>query len=523
MVNTVWETLWNLSNVSRDKKTANKIPTPQDDTALLDASAAISSKLEITQVAKETGRQICRFLRTDFCRVSSWDPETAQLIPWEDHNWEKVKDWRWWKEPRDPYAFPLFKQVLKTGTPAQVQLSDPGIPAPERDFLSQLEAKSLLLLPLVSHEMTVGLIDIYDLANQRTFSEYEIRGAQLLAHNGSIAMERARLLKDTERRAAELEALRQASLSLTSSLELPTVLNAILGATLSLMEDELDTHIFLYDGKRLTFGAAMWADGRQSEPWAEPREDGLTYSVAREAQMIVVPDMKTHPLFVNAPPQWNGAIIGIPLVYRDSVVGVMNIAYQNPREFEKDELSIINLLADQAAIAIVNANLHRTVRQQALTDELTQLPNRRAFNQHLEDEVRRSRRYKRHFTLMMMDLDGFKRVNDTFGHPVGDRTLARLSTCLQDAVRDTDFLARFGGDEFVLLLPETGVESAKPIANKLTHAVETCSVNLGDKIDLCLSLSIGIAGFPQNAEDGVALIKAADDALYKVKSERLKR
>ena len=166
--------------------------------------------------------------------------------------------------------------------------------------------------------------------------------------------------------AAELEAVRQVSSSLTASLELPAVLEAILKIVFQLMKGVKNIHVFLYDaeGDRLAFGAAVQADGRNAGPVSEPRPHGLTYTAARSGETIAAGDTKTHPLFVDAPHHWAGAIVGLPLKIGQRVVGVMNVAYPRPRAFSQSELSILRLLADQAAIAIENARLYQFEREQ---------------------------------------------------------------------------------------------------------------------------------------------------------------
>ncbi|MGD8398323.1 MAG: GAF domain-containing protein, partial [Anaerolineae bacterium] len=167
-------------------------------------------------------------------------------------------------------------------------------------------------------------------------------------------------------RVAELEAIRQASLSLTSSLRLPQVLESILQTTLDLLPVAKNTHIFLHEDGKLRFGAARWADGRTGTPWATPRSHGLTHTVARSGDLLVVPDMQAHPLFEDAPAEWQGAIIGLPLKISQRVVGVMSIAYQEGHAISEAELRALGLLADQAALAVENARLFAAERQTRL-------------------------------------------------------------------------------------------------------------------------------------------------------------
>ena len=314
-----------------------------------------------------------------------------------------------------------------------------------------------------------------------------------------------------------LEVLRQASLHITSSLDLQEVLYALLESAFKLLGDTRNANIFFYENDRLLFGAAIWEGGRLDTPFAEPRQDGLTYTVARGGENVAVEDMSVHALFQTTPKEWNGAIIGLPLKYGGKVLGVMNISWPHPRRFDEEELHAIALLADQAAIAIENARLHRVVRAESLTDALTGLPNRRAFDARLAEEVRRSTRYGHTFELLIIDLDRFKRINDTHGHVAGDRALTNIAGCLRSAVRDTDFLARYGGDEFVLILPETKIGDEEIITKKLRTAAEECWFDLpGMKTD-AITLSIGAAYFPDDAREPEELIHEADKDLYERK------
>jgi signal transduction histidine kinase/PAS domain-containing protein len=186
----------------------------------------------------------------------------------------------------------------------------------------------------------------------------------------------------------QLETLRQASLHVTSSLALQPVLDAILEHTLELIPAD-DAHIFLYDGETLSFGAVRWADGRQSEPFAQPRQNGLTYRVARSGKQVVISNSKDHPMFEGM--GWDGSITGIPLNIEGMTVGVMNIAFTTPHTFDQNELRILGLLADQAAVAIYNARLHEQVMQDAAALE-TRVQERTLELREAQDQLIRKER-----------------------------------------------------------------------------------------------------------------------------------
>ncbi|MBU0512806.1 MAG: GAF domain-containing protein, partial [Chloroflexi bacterium] len=240
--------------------------------------------------------------------------------------------------------------------------------------------RSWMGIPMLIHGCMTGALMI-DSAQQDRFGETEIQLAQIMAQQTAQAIENARLYRESQQEIAErkrvekalqqhtdqLEALRQASLSLTSNLALQPVLDAILKHALQLVTAD-DVHIFLYDGEKISFGSVYWVDGRQQEPFAEPRQNGLTYTVARSGERVVIPDMSAHPIFQSWPLE--GAIVGLPLRHGEQVLGVMNVALDQPHEFTEGELRILELLADQAAVAIDNARLHEQVQLHA--EELEQ-------------------------------------------------------------------------------------------------------------------------------------------------------
>ena len=514
-----------FEDIGLSQNKSPKNPSLGGASELLDAVAAISSQLEVRAVAQEAAKQIAQFSNADVTAISRWDEEMGVVVLWAEY---KRGHGTLSPVPYLPYEtseYPSTEKVLKSSLPLQIQADDPKADEIERLTMEGLKAKSLLMLPLFAQEQVIGLIEIFETKKSRVFTQDEIANVQVLAKHAGISLDRAVLLAETRQHAAELEALRKASLNLTASLEWENVLYAILESALHLSQDALDAHIFLFDEGKLTFGAALWANGSRGKSFAEPREDGLTYNVARSGDVIVVSDFSKHPLFeekAKGPNGWKGAIIGLPLKVHKRVVGVMNMAYRKPQEFSEETLRSLGLLADQAALAIVNVRLHNFVRQQARTDPLTGLANRRAFDERLDEEIRRSSRYEHPFSLFMMDLDGFKRINDTYGHPTGDQTLRTLGECFSKNVRDTDFIARYGGDEFVMILPETEKTHAEKIARKLIQTVDNYPFSWKSEKDaLSLTLTIGIACFPSNADTAKGVIAFADQQLYREKEEKI--
>lgn len=414
----------------------------------------------------------------------------------------------------EPGEVTFTQSVLNRGEPLAID-DVMNTPYVSRRIAERLPAKSMLCLPMLEGGRRLGAA-LISFTQFHIFSRDEIeRGAQATAQI-ALAISRAQLFAAEQHRATELEALRQASLSLTASLELPAVLDAILANILQLMPDAEDAHIYLYDKDQLTFGGAHWRDGKKGVEWSTPRQDGLTFTVARTGEQIIVPNMRLHPLFVNTPSNWQGAIVGLPLKFGERVVGVMTIALEEPHYFLETELRVLRLLADQAAVGIENARLYDQVQRLAVTDPLTGCYNRRGFTQIANAELARASRFDHSVSMLMIDIDHFKLVNDAHGHAMGDRILIALVECCRRSLRSVDIIGRHGGEEFVVLLPETDSNLASMIAERLRAAVEKIIVTVDGK-DIRISISVGVASMDPRTSNLDLLIAHADQAQYRAK------
>lgn len=201
--------------------------------------------------------------------------------------------------------------------------------------------------------------------------------------------------------------------------------------------------------------------------------------------------------------------------------GAMNggllVLYPPPSGFDDDDVQLAEWLAGRASIALQNAHLHRVTRQLASTDELTQLANRRQFDEALGAEVARAERFRDQVAIVVADLDNFKTVNDRFGHDVGDLVLRAFASSIRANVRDIDLPARYGGEEFTVLLPSTDSEGGRQLAERLRVAAAELVVDAGNGREVRVTSSFGVASFPEEPT-AAALLRAADRALYRAKT-----
>jgi diguanylate cyclase (GGDEF)-like protein len=240
--------------------------------------------------------------------------------------------------------------------------------------------------------------------------------------------------------------------------------------------------------------------------------------VAQTGQAALVPDVSAEPRFVEG--AWfgreRGSFIGVPLRTKGGeILGVLNAHRPDPREFTGGDLDLFQGVANQVAAALENAQLYQRTKELSSRDDLTGLFNRRAFFENLEQEVQRARRYRRSFSVLMLDLDHFKTYNDTHGHLKGDEVLREVARLLLGNTRRADVVARYGGEEFVVILPEIGQQGGAVAAEKIRAAVEQTpfhgrSKQPGGR----LTVTLGLATFPADSEEGLELVDLADRAMY---------
>ncbi|MBA3533806.1 MAG: GAF domain-containing protein, partial [Ardenticatenales bacterium] len=326
---------------------------------LRDVSEAINSSLEREQVLRLILEQLARVVEYDSASLMLRSGDTLEIVAHRS-----IRPTSGPFLPVHIESLPHVHEAMEMQSPVIISdtLTYPGWQhRPEYSYI-----RCWLGVPLVAQERVIGLLNL-NKGEPGFYSERDAEFTMAFVSQATIAIENARLFEAVNQLATDLDTVLHASLSLTSSLELTEVLKMIVNSAFGLLNKPEDVHIFLYEGGRLVFGTAITSEGHHNQPYSEPRQDGLTYTVARTGQPIIVPNFKTHPLFANAPADWNGSIVGLPLKIGSRVVGVVNFAYTQPRDFTEADLRVLRLLADQAAIAIENARLygesHRQVEE----------------------------------------------------------------------------------------------------------------------------------------------------------------
>ncbi|MCX7779696.1 MAG: sensor domain-containing diguanylate cyclase [Negativicutes bacterium] len=245
---------------------------------------------------------------------------------------------------------------------------------------------------------------------------------------------------------------------------------------------------------------------------------GVIGYACRLRELVYVPDVTCAPRYIPGTSQ-GASEVAVPLIVNDRVIGVMDVETPAGKIMNKYDLDLLRSLASQIALTIAHATHVADVQMQAVTDSLTGLSNYRYFRSALDMEVKRALRYERPLALLMIDIDNYKRYNDTYGHRMGDEVLRSVATVIRDSVRDVDIVARYGGEEFVVLCPETTLGEARIIAERIRFNVEKYPFpNKQTQPGGTLTVSVGVAEYPSDASTAEELIDHADKALYAAKS-----
>lgn len=327
-------------------------------------------------------------------------------------------------------------------------------------------------------------------------------------HTSSLRMALTLTTKLTTlmQRQNELEmAINRISSAISSTLELDSILQSAVEEVGSALKARRAALVLWQEGTGLPEGMSVY----------ERPEELLPASSAENVQGARPAEGNDHSSEISNDLVATPGPLEIPITYRNSVIGVLVVEDDAPgRIWEDEEMLMVQTASDQLAVAISHARLFRQVQTQAMTDALTGLYNHRYFQERLEREVKLADRNNENVSLILLDLDHLKRINDTLGHRTGDSALRHVACIMQTTVREVDICARYGGEEFVIVLPQCGREDAISVAERLREAIASSPVERIGQV----TASIGVATYPLSAKSKEGLVEMADRAMYLAKA-----
>jgi len=386
--------------------------------------------------------------------------------------------------------------------------------------------KSHLWVPLVMRDEVIGFLTLGHFS-AAAFDEGALFFLREIASHAAVCIHTCQLYLRRQKEKEDLDKTIQ-NLSLLYSIgkamnyisDLKKLLQYILGQAIEIAGAEKGS-LMLYDieSDRLNIRVLAGLEDTEYQDRVNNNEiicrsfkpgEGIAGRVFLTAKPIVVNNIHDESLFIASDSSFVRSIACIPMVVYSDAIGVINVTNKTDgRLFSDEDVEMLRAVADQAAVAVNKAQLW----DMAVTDSLTGLFVRRYFLRRLQEEIIRAERYNKMVSIVMADLDHFKRINDRYGHAVGDKVLKSLGGFFQKSIRDVDTIARYGGEEFVVLLPDAGKEAALSLAERLRESLSRLQFEDLDPI----TMSLGVATYPEDGTDIEELIKKADAAMYAAK------
>ena len=467
---------------------------------LYDASQAVISTFDLDEVLARILSILEQYFHLKHIAILLLDSESKQL---------RVRSHTGWNEPSLRTLLTLGTGLIGTAAQNKRLLYVPDVSSDTRYIKTIETTKSELAVPLVVREEVVGVLDCQS-EQSNFFDPDTIDLLRIFSTQASVAIQNARLYSLEQRKAAQLEAINHIARQTTAVLDINELLGKVSSFVLqafpvdhvAIYLKEADHFVFLEHRGRLT---PIEAEGSSF-----PTNAGLSGRAVATEKAVLVNDVHSTKDYIPAFKETRSELC-LPLQSFGETMGVLCLESVNTNAFDPADLPALESVADICANAIQNARYVQRVRHMAYVDGLTGIYNRRFFETRIEEEIERAKRYQGAMSVIMFDIDHFKRLNDEFGHLLGDDVLRQVSNIFSQNLRKADIACRFGGEEFAIIVPETTGEDAFAVADKLRKVIGQTPF---PGVPRSVTVTAGVASFPANGTSRDELVKAADEALY---------
>ncbi|MBN1439701.1 MAG: diguanylate cyclase [Anaerolineales bacterium] len=488
---------------------------------IVDMARVVTSTLDLEELLQQIAVLLVWTARMDACVISSVDAEHSQVRTLAAYSAFGERADREFGAGYSLADSPVTAQVLKGSDPMLVRIDDPQTHPSEAAVLRKLHYGAVLMIPLWAGGKALGLLRLFSRQNDRSFSALELQRLRVPAEQAALALVNARLYESEHQQRILAETLRDIGLILSGSLRAGTILETLLEQIGRVVPFD-SANVMLLQGDRVRvashrgyerFGLTEWIS-RLDLPIE--RLTGI-HHMAQSRHPHFVPDVQADSTWQSIGPTWHvGSWVGAPLVTGEQLLGFLSMDKAERGYYSADHAGRLESLAGHAALALLNALTFGEVEQASITDFVTGTYNRRYFHEQLQLEIDRARRIGYPVSLLIFDIDHFKQVNDTYGHPAGDRVLQMVARRIKDELRAVDILARYGGEEFAVILPGTPGSSLAGVGERLRQAIAMPPFTVEER-SIAITVSAGGATFPDDANDGHRLVDEADRWLYDAK------
>jgi diguanylate cyclase (GGDEF)-like protein len=381
--------------------------------------------------------------------------------------------------------------------------------------------RTCISVPLRGKGGVIGVIELFA-ASPTYFTGEDIESLQVAADQMAMGIENTRLYQGAKERLEQASIFRDfAEVAMIISTE-EEIISAAIKALGKLFSCDYGI-IFLYDPPTDSLHpTATWGIKARSPENTDSYEDAAKRCLAlRRGKLFSVRESDKGLSCGYRIPFLEGkaqSYLCAPIMALGEIIGVIHLVWEQPYAFDSDHEMVLSQFTDMVALALGNMRHFQLAEKQAMTDGLTGLYNFRFFQNYLKKEMARAKRKGGKLSILMIDIDHFKEFNDTYGHDVGDEVLKSLGLTLPKLLRTADLVARYGGEEFVVLLPDTDSKGAEEVGSKVGKTLAELKIKEDSGIDLSITVSIGVATFPEHGTTPQEILKAADIALYGAKA-----